>query len=961
MKPLEVLARGIRLLRGFSGRGLCFLVALLLITTTLWAAGEEGTEPRQLYMIVVTSSFEVPISPLVQADEDGARRIEEILRSKYGYQDGILLMGRDAEKSQIEKGLRSLERRISSQDSLFVYSSLPWTIAGRGGQALMLPHDGRPDYSRSLLEADILMSSRARSILIVTTQCSELGASLLRENRSLRTRGGPREIQFLNICPGQGAENVEGIFADGLEGRADLDGDGTVTAGEMARFLRDVSSLQAEHVADPGVDFTFGSTVAELNPFLVEQLQTGSRRDREAAISDLVNTLEFSPSRDRERLVRQLRDLLLPVIADRKAAASTRESAVLALRRFSDRDSLGALNDIWREPDDDLQVRTAIMEAMLEIDRGAALPMVLDFLDGGDSALQIEAVSYLAVTTTPDEVDVFTTFLQLLQSSDSQGVRLAVLQSFPAFKPTPDQVGDRLLRILQEESNPWIRTEAIRQLGNAGVPEAVEPLLGFLEADSEEMVRVSSAYALGSLVDNLNRATIREGLQRALQDPSSIVQRVARNSLSRLFEIGDQLLEQLLGDLTSEDVSKRAGAARSLGKLSTPRVITALVELLQLDKSPQVRFAAVTSLGEIGDPEAFFVLAQTLTDGTQSVREAARRALDRIQLNADSEVMTAALEADSSTVRVEAVEKLGRSQDPDVARRLVGKLSDPARDVRESAIRNLTRFGDQATLDMLGQALRDPSYLTRLGAVRLLGYWAPPESHVPLSELLTDGVLTVQREVLRALGRYTEESVSERLMAALRNPQLVEAATEGLVAQVCVLFQKNDEEARSRIPDLAFQVLKTRQAKDVWEWFDLAAKIATSRSRSDTISLRLAGVDPDQPKIVLTQADKFRLVAESKSDIDWGLLSVLLLDPSGYSDVMPIGELEKEGTVEFSTTRVDTQVMEFVEVDLRDSLVDLWGYLIIALGQQLWFDEIVVEIRYDPNREVPQTPRVKSR
>ena len=57
--------------------------------------------------------------------------------------------------------------------------------------------------------------------------------------------------------------------------------------------------------------------------------------------------------------------------------------------------------------------------------------------------------------------------------------------------------------------------------------------------------------------------------------------------------------------------------------------VTALIDVTR-DPSPQVRAAALHSLGNIGDSRAASALSEALTDTSKNVRYEARRALDRL-------------------------------------------------------------------------------------------------------------------------------------------------------------------------------------------------------------------------------------------------------------------------------------------------------------------------------------------
>jgi hypothetical protein len=83
--------------------------------------------------------------------------------------------------------------------------------------------------------------------------------------------------------------------------------------------------------------------------------------------------------------------------------------------------------------------------------------------------------------------------------------------------------------------------------------------------------------------------------------------------------------------LQSHHANSRREGAYTLGRLHDPRAIPALVERLKNDSDVDVRVAAASALGEIGDPRAGIYLERvTIYDKKQKVRDAAALALTRL-------------------------------------------------------------------------------------------------------------------------------------------------------------------------------------------------------------------------------------------------------------------------------------------------------------------------------------------
>jgi hypothetical protein len=83
--------------------------------------------------------------------------------------------------------------------------------------------------------------------------------------------------------------------------------------------------------------------------------------------------------------------------------------------------------------------------------------------------------------------------------------------------------------------------------------------------------------------------------------------------------------------LQSHHANSRRDGAYTLGRLRDPRAIPALIDRLKNDSDVDVRVAAATAMGEIGDPRAAVYLERvTIYDKKQKVRDAAALALTHL-------------------------------------------------------------------------------------------------------------------------------------------------------------------------------------------------------------------------------------------------------------------------------------------------------------------------------------------
>jgi len=203
------------------------------------------------------------------------------------------------------------------------------------------------------------------------------------------------------------------------------------------------------------------------------------------------------------------------------------------------------------------------------------------------------------------------------QAQSKRALARAQAGEFLGQSGSPDAVRD-LLRLL-EDSDPKVRWAAARGLGRLGHPTAVEPLLASLEGTHVVPVDV--------VADALFQ--IRECpvplLRRGLESPSVPTRAVALELLGRFqaLSAADDVIDLLHND---PSVEVRARAARSLGRMGSPRALEPLLSCVE-SGPVAMRSQAIWALGEIGAPEALPVLSGALMGPSHHISELAADAL----------------------------------------------------------------------------------------------------------------------------------------------------------------------------------------------------------------------------------------------------------------------------------------------------------------------------------------------
>ncbi len=222
----------------------------------------------------------------------------------------------------------------------------------------------------------------------------------------------------------------------------------------------------------------------------------------------------------------------------------------------------------------------------------------------------------------------------------------------------PDRIQELILYL--SDKNRKVRTNAALALGSIGDPIAVEPLIIAL-ADKDKMVRREAANSLGEFRDE--RAL--EPLINALKDEDSGVRQYSARAIGRLDNeralspliellsdkdpsvcqwsceaigelgiVSQDAIDSLKGLLKHKNKRLQLSAAGSLGRLGDNSGFDLAMIILEGGRLLQKKFLrayAAEALGYIGDPLASPLLMEAAQSTDKFLREAAIRALERIQ------------------------------------------------------------------------------------------------------------------------------------------------------------------------------------------------------------------------------------------------------------------------------------------------------------------------------------------
>jgi len=217
------------------------------------------------------------------------------------------------------------------------------------------------------------------------------------------------------------------------------------------------------------------------------------------------------------------------------------------------------------------------------------------------------------------------------------------------------------------------------------------------------------------------------GLLKALKSRDIQVHDAA---IAALVGIGPDAVDELIRGLKNKDKNARLGIITVLSKIRDPRSVQPLIRMLG-DANSEVRWEAAIALGELGDSQAKDSLAAALEDPDKYVRYGAATALPKTGwVPADNDerarclvgiqdweavvsigkpaipALAGILIDRDSTIRLKAVETLGRIGDADATPALIRSLGDENRDVRWQAVLASQKCGVPLLYLPRGLALR---------------------------------------------------------------------------------------------------------------------------------------------------------------------------------------------------------------------------------------------------------------
>lgn len=487
-------------------------------------------------------------------------------------------------------------------------------------------------------------------------------------------------------------------------------------------------------------------------------------------------------------------------------------NSALEVLRISDWDTITPLAGFLKDGDPELRAYAAL--ALGESKEERAIAPLIGALKDEDINVRYHAIEALGKLKAQDSIDELT---RIAKSRD-------FFLSFPAIDAlttigNPD-VAIALLPLLEDE---LLQLPVIQLLGRLGGEDAVAHLARLLSALAIPAEYVASAladihdryerqYGEGQHIADLTRTQLDSTASRNLIDALDRVEgaslralalvmgwsttEVVADALIRLLGVpvgkreiveaivrfGGTVTDRLLLKLDDSDVDVRQAAISALGRIGDRKAVPRLIEALA---DPDLTVVTSGALATIGDSRAYETLLEFLGDEEPAVRQAAIAALNSIGHPSMASRVRELLESPDPRMRESAVRIAGYFGYLECVDPLLKLTQDPDIEVRRAVIEILPFLDNERATNTLMQSAKTESGPLRAAAVRALAHVERDVAGPLLLDATQDCDAWVRYYAVRSLAFHRLKGV-EGVLAKLKEtdpaPQVRIAAAEAVAA-----------------------------------------------------------------------------------------------------------------------------------------------------------------------------------
>lgn len=311
---------------------------------------------------------------------------------------------------------------------------------------------------------------------------------------------------------------------------------------------------------------------------------------------------------------------------------------------------------------------------------------------------------------------------------------------------------------------------------------------------------------LAKATEQLYQATPAAGrdamLMSLLKDPLADVRlagaRLMEKRLGAPEKLPPEMRAQFRAMLGDADLRVRRDTALLLPALADAETCKSLLDRLKAEEAPEVRKAALTALGQLGDPAALPEIIAEIKSKQSDIAAAAASALGRMAAKSPLEKDTRANGCGVLIDRYQQIEK-----------------AEEGIDLREALLTAMGAVGGEECQAVFRDALKDNAATVRLAAVNGYRQMGKVDLATAIEPLASDGDRGVRQAVIAAMGALGGE----------RNLQIILQRTDPAA--------ESDAAVQQQAWDAAMAILAKADAKV------LATVVASLDKRTDAADQRL--------------------------------------------------------------------------------------------------------------------------